>query len=142
MLNQIRALIYGVWLLSWSKVKLSESSIKADPNIWRSMKDLINYDLIKNGIPDESKYKVEKNNRFIFKRDKLLTETITTTTTKTTIKIKPKTSVDNLNRTTNRQTKSKTTNRTSNKPRVVVEVNILSNKRLMQNGSWHASKIL
>ena len=30
MLNQIRALIYGVWLLSWSKVKLSESSIKAD----------------------------------------------------------------------------------------------------------------
>lgn len=39
------------------KIKLSESTIKADPNIWRSMKDLIDYDMIKNGIPDESKYK-------------------------------------------------------------------------------------
>lgn len=121
MLNQIRALIYGVWLLSWSKVKLSESSIKADPNIWRSMKDLINYDLIKNGIPDESKYKeVEKKIIGLYlKRDKLLTETITTTTTKTTIKIKPKTSVDNPSQ--NDKSTGKTTNRTSNKPRVVVE---------------------
>lgn len=124
MLNQIRALIYGVWLLSWSKVKLSESSIKADPNIWRSMKDLINYDLIKNGIPDESKYKeVEKKIIGLYlKRDKLLTETITTTTTKTTIKIKPKTSVDNPSQNDKpTDKKSKTTNRTSNKPRVVVE---------------------
>lgn len=121
MLNQIRALIYGVWLLSWSKVKLSESSIKADPNIWRSMKDLINYDLIKNGIPDESKYKeVEKKIIGLYlKRDKLLTETITTTTTKTTIKIKPKTSVDNPEQ--NDKSTGKKTNRTSNKPRVVVE---------------------
>ncbi|MEV8118715.1 glucosaminidase domain-containing protein [Streptomyces xiamenensis] len=121
MLNQIRALIYGVWLLSWSKVKLSESSIKADPNIWRSMKDLINYDLIKNGIPDESKYKeVEKKIIGLYlKRDKLLTETITTTTTKTKIKIKPKTSVDNPSQ--NDKSTGKTTNRTSNKPRVVVE---------------------
>lgn len=121
MLNQIRALIYGVWLLSWSKVKLSESSIKADPNIWRSMKDLINYDLIKNGIPDESKYKeVEKKIIGLYlKRDKLLTETITTTTTKTTIKIKPKTSVDNPEQ--NDKPTGKKTNRTSNKPRVVVE---------------------
>lgn len=124
MLNQIRALIYGVWLLSWSKVKLSESSIKADPNIWRSMKDLINYDLIKNGIPDESKYKeVEKKIIGLYlKRDKLLTETITTTTTKTTIKIKPKTSVDNPTQNDKPTDKNgKTTNRTSNKPRVVVE---------------------
>ena len=124
MLNQIRALIYGVWLLSWSKVKLSDSSIKADPNIWRSMKDLINYDLIKNGIPDESKYKeVEKKIIGLYlKRDKLLTETITTTTTKTTIKIKPKTSVDNPEQNDKpTDKKSKTTNRTSNKPRVVVE---------------------
>lgn len=121
MLNQIRALIYGVWLLSWSKVKLSESSIKADPNIWRSMKDLINYDLIKNGIPDESKYKeVEKKIIGLYlKRDKLLTETITTTTTKTTIKIKPKTSVDNPEQ--NDKPTGKKTKRTSNKPRVVVE---------------------
>ena len=47
MLNQIQALIYGVWLMSWSKIKLSESTIKCDENIWRTMKDLINYDLIK-----------------------------------------------------------------------------------------------
>lgn len=124
MLNQIRALIYGVWLLSWSKVKLSESSIKADPNIWRSMKDLINYDLIKNGIPDESKYKeVEKKIIGLYlKRDKLLTETITTTTTKTKIKIKPRTSVDNPiqnNKTTSQNNKS--VNRKPNTPKIVVE---------------------
>lgn len=124
MLNQIRALIYGVWLLSWSNIKLSQSAIKADPNIWRSMKDLINYDLIKNGIPDESKYKeVEKKIIGLYlNRKKLLTETITTTTTKTTIKIKPKTSVDNPaqnDKPTDK--KGKKTNRTSNKPRVVVE---------------------
>ncbi|MCH4470652.1 glucosaminidase domain-containing protein [Staphylococcus haemolyticus] len=90
MLNQLQALIYGVWLMSWSKIKLSESTIKADPNIWRSMKDLINYDMIKNGIPDESKYK-EVESKIIemyLKKDKLLKEKIVTTTSTKIIKIK------------------------------------------------------
>ncbi|MEJ7202442.1 CHAP domain-containing protein, partial [Staphylococcus epidermidis] len=91
-----------------------------DPNIWRTMKDLINYDLIKNGIPDESKYKeVEKKIIGLYlKRDKLLTETITTTTTKTKIKIKPRTSVDNPiqnNKTTSQNNKS--VNRKPNTPK-------------------------
>ncbi len=90
MLNQLQALIYGVWLMSWSKIKLSESTIKADPNIWRSMKDLIDYDMIKNGIPDESKYK-EVESKIIemyLKKDKLLKEKIVTTTSTKIIKIK------------------------------------------------------
>ncbi|MBE7356737.1 glucosaminidase domain-containing protein [Staphylococcus haemolyticus] len=90
MLNQLQALIYGVWLMSWSKIKLSESTIKADPNIWRSMKDLINYDMIKNGIPDESKYK-EVESKIIemyLKKDNLLKEKIVTTTSTKIIKIK------------------------------------------------------
>ncbi len=42
---------------------LSETTLKVDPNIWRSMKDLINYDLIKQGIPDNAKYEqVKKEN--------------------------------------------------------------------------------
>jgi mannosyl-glycoprotein endo-beta-N-acetylglucosaminidase len=123
MLNQIRALIYGVWLLSWSKIKLSESSIKADPNIWRSMKDLINYDLIKNGIPDESKYKeVEKKIIGLYlNRDKLQTETITTTTTKMKIKVKGKTSVDNPAQNNATSKDGKSVSKKPTKPRVVVE---------------------
>lgn len=91
MLNQLQAIIYGVWLMSWSNVKLSESSIKADPNIWRTMKDLIDYDMIKDGIPDNAKYKeVEKKIIAMYlNRKKLSTETITATTTKQTIKLKP-----------------------------------------------------
>ncbi|QIN27171.1 CHAP domain-containing protein [Staphylococcus chromogenes] len=96
MLNQIRALIYGVWMLGWTDLKLSRSSLKVDPNIWRTMKDLINYDLIKNGIPDQSKYdEVEKKViEMYLNKDKLMSETITTVTTKMQIKIKGNTTVD------------------------------------------------
>lgn len=124
MLNQIRAMIYGVWMLSWADTKLSESTIKADPNIWRTMKDLINYDLIKNGIPDQTKYKeVEKKIIGMYlNKDKLLQETIMTTTTKTKIKVKPKTTVDNPAQ--NSKTTSKSSKNVDNKPKepkVVVE---------------------
>ncbi|NHM92679.1 glucosaminidase domain-containing protein, partial [Staphylococcus sp. 10602379] len=96
MLNQIRALIYGVWMLGWTDLKLSRSSLKVDPNIWRTMKDLINYDLIKNGIPDQSKYdEVEKKViEMYLNKDKLMSETITTVTTKMQIKMKGNTTVD------------------------------------------------
>ena len=124
MLNQIRAMIYGVWLLGLSKTKLSESTIKADPNIWRSMKDLINYDLIKNGIPDQSKYKeVEKKIIGMYlNKDKLQKEVIHTTTTKTTIKVKPKTSIDNPAQNTKTTSKSgKSVKKKPTTPQVVVE---------------------
>lgn len=124
MLNQIQAMIYGVWLLSNSNTKLSESTIKADPNIWRTMKDLINYDLIKNGIPDQAKYKeVEKKIIGMYlNRDKLQKEVIHTTTTKTTIKVKPKTSVDNPAQNTKTTSKSgKSVKKKPTTPQVVVE---------------------
>ena len=128
MLNQIQALIYGVWLMSWSNIKLSESTIKCDENIWRTMKDLINYDLIKNNIPDESKYKeVEKKIIGMYlNKDKLQREVITTTTTKATIKVKNTTSVDTPAKKSTPTTKksntstSKTTP-TPTKPRIVEE---------------------
>lgn len=124
MLNQIQAMIYGVWMLSWANTKLSESTIKADPNIWRTMKDLINYDLIKNGIPDQAKYKeVEKKIIGMYlNKDKLMQETIMTTTTKTKIKVKPKTTVDNPAQ--NSKTTSKSSKNVDTKPKqpqVVVE---------------------
>ena len=124
MLNQIQAMIYGVWLLSNSNTKLSESTIKADPNIWRTMKDLINYDLIKNGIPDQAKYKeVEKKIIGMYlNRDKLQKEVIHTTTTKTTIKVKPKTSVDNPAQNTKTTSKSgQSVKKTPTTPQVVIE---------------------
>lgn len=100
LLNQIQALIRGVWLLSGIDKKLSETTLKVDPNIWRSMKDLINYDLIKQGIPDDAKYEQVKKKMLetYIKRDILTRENIKEVTTKTTIRISDKTSVDSASR--------------------------------------------
>ncbi|HDA1902527.1 TPA: glucosaminidase domain-containing protein [Staphylococcus aureus] len=96
LMNQIQALIRGVWLLSGTDKELSETTLKVDPNIWRSMKDLINYDLIKQGIPDDAKYEQVKKKMLetYIKRDVLTRENIKEVTTKTTIRISDKTSVD------------------------------------------------
>ncbi|EML6590446.1 glucosaminidase domain-containing protein [Staphylococcus aureus] len=96
LMNQIQALIRGVWLLSGTDKELSETTLKVDPNIWRSMKDLINYDLIKQGIPDEAKYEQVKKKmlEMYIKRDILTRENIKEVTTKTSIRISDKTSVD------------------------------------------------
>lgn len=96
LMNQIQALIRGVWLLSGTDKELSETTLKVDPNIWRSMKDLINYDLIKQGIPDNAKYEQVKKKMLetYIKRDILTRENIKEVTTKTTIRISDKTSVD------------------------------------------------
>ena len=75
-MNQIQALIRGVWLLSGTDKELSETTLKVDPNIWRSMKDLINYDLIKQGIPDDAKYEQVKMLETYIKRDILKRENI------------------------------------------------------------------
>ncbi|HDN3454334.1 TPA: glucosaminidase domain-containing protein [Staphylococcus aureus] len=100
LLNQIQALIRGVWLLSGIDKNLSETTLKVDPNIWRSMKDLINYDLIKQGIPDNAKYEQVKKKMLetYIKRDVLTRENIKEVTTKTTIRISDKTSVDSASR--------------------------------------------
>ncbi|HDE7893553.1 TPA: glucosaminidase domain-containing protein [Staphylococcus aureus] len=100
LLNQIQALIRGVWLLSGIDKNLSETTLKVDPNIWRSMKDLINYDLIKQGIPDNAKYEQVKKKTLetYIKRDILTRENIKEVTTKTTIRISDKTSVDSASR--------------------------------------------
>ncbi|MEC6467113.1 glucosaminidase domain-containing protein [Staphylococcus aureus] len=96
LMNQIQALIRGVWLLSGIDKELSETTLKVDPNIWRSMKDLINYDLIKQGIPDNAKYEQVKKKmlEMYIKRDILTRENIKEVTTKTSIRISDKTSVD------------------------------------------------
>ncbi|HGN7231681.1 TPA: glucosaminidase domain-containing protein [Staphylococcus aureus] len=96
LMNQIQALIRGVWLLSGTDKELSETTLKVDPNIWRSMKDLINYDLIKQGIPDNAKYEQVKKKMLetYIKRDILTRENIKEVTTKTSIRISDKTSVD------------------------------------------------
>ncbi|EOD4438197.1 glucosaminidase domain-containing protein [Staphylococcus aureus] len=96
LMNQIQALIRGVWLLSGTDKELSETTLKVDPNIWRSMKDLINYDLIKQGIPDDAKYEQVKKKMLetYIKRDILKRENIKEVTTQTTIRISDKTSVD------------------------------------------------
>lgn len=100
LLNQIQALIRGVWLLSGIDKNLFETTLKVDPNIWRSMKDLINYDLIKQGIPDNAKYEQVKKKMLetYIKRDILTRENIKEVTTKTTIRISDKTSVDSASR--------------------------------------------
>ncbi|HCX3191071.1 TPA: glucosaminidase domain-containing protein [Staphylococcus aureus] len=115
LINQIFAVIQGVWLLSWSNKRLSETTLKIDPNIQRTMKDLINYDLIKQGIPDKAKYDEVKKKIIenYANRDKLTRETITTTTTRTKIKIGNGTSVDDVNKINGNSNEVKVTNEVS-----------------------------
>lgn len=90
LLNQLRAILCGLQLLEWNNLKLNSKALKLSPTIWRSMKDLIGYDMIVEGIPDKQKYEdVKKKLMTNYKNiKKLMTETITTKRTKTTIKVK------------------------------------------------------
>ena len=90
LLNQIRAMIHGIALCGWNDVKISKDSLKVDKNIWRTLKDVIDYDLIVNGIPEPAKYEeVEKKLLEIFaERKTLMTEIVTTSTVKTQIKLR------------------------------------------------------
>ncbi|QEX32040.1 CHAP domain-containing protein [Staphylococcus lugdunensis] len=114
LLNQLRAIVYGVDTLKYEKVELSNATITADKNIWRTMKDAIGYDLIVDGIPNNDKYEeIKKKIIAMYKnKDKLFVETIHSTSSKMKIKVNPKeTSVD----------KSSHSKITPLKPKVVVE---------------------
>ena len=126
LLNQLTAILYGLKLLEWQNVKLGKNTLKLSPIIWRSMKDLVGYNMIVDGIPENAKYDevklaLLKNYKKI---DELMKEKIKTTTVKTTIKVKnPKaneTSVPVKTPTTTNKSKSKS-KPTPSKPRVVVE---------------------
>lgn len=124
MLNQLTAILYGLKLLEWQNVKLSKNTLKLSPTIWRSMKDLIGYDMIVEGFPPDAKYEDVKLKLLANYKNikKLMTETITTTTVKTTIKVKN----PNANQTTvitakPGSKKAKKAAPVSNKPKVSVE---------------------
>lgn len=124
MLNQLTAILYGLKLLEWQNVKLSKNTLKLSPTIWRSMKDLIGYDMIVEGFPPDAKYEDVKLKLLANYKNikKLMTETITTTTVKTKIKVKN----PNANQTTvitakPGSKKAKKAAPVSNKPKVSVE---------------------
>ncbi|MDW3946587.1 glucosaminidase domain-containing protein [Staphylococcus saprophyticus] len=124
MLNQLTAILYGLKLLEWQNVKLSKNTLKLSPTIWRSMKDLIGYDMIVEGFPPDTKYEDVKLKLLANYKNikKLMTETITTTTVKTTIKVKN----PNANQTSVTTAKPKSSSSSkaapkSNKPKISVE---------------------
>lgn len=124
LLNQLTAILYGLKLLEWQNVKLSKKALKLSPTIWRSMKDLIGYDMVVEGFPPDAKYEDVKLKLLANYKNikKLMTETITTTTVKSTIKVKN----PNANQTTVTTAKpgskkAKKAAPVSNKPKVSVE---------------------
>lgn len=124
LLNQLTAILYGLKLLEWQNVKLSKKALKLSPTIWRSMKDLIGYDMIVEGLPPDAKYEDVKLKLLANYKNikKLMTETITTTTVKTKIKVKN----PNANQTTVTTAKPGTKSAkkaapVSSKPKVSVE---------------------
>lgn len=123
LLNQLTAILYGLKLLEWQNVKLSKKALKLSPTIWRSMKDLIGYDMVVEGFPPDAKYEDVKLKLLANYKNikKLMTETITTTV-KTKIKVKN----PNANQTTVTTAKPGTKSAKkaaplSNKPKVSVE---------------------
>lgn len=124
MLNQLTAILYGLKLLEWQNVKLSKNTLKLSPTIWRSMKDLIGYDMIVEGFPPDAKYedvklKLLENYKNI---KKLMTESITTTTLKTTIKVKnPNANQSSITVSKPGTKKSDKVTPKNNKPKISVE---------------------
>ena len=53
----IYAMVHGLEMLDWNNIKLSKDILKMDKNIWRLMKDVIDYDLILKGYPHLNRYK-------------------------------------------------------------------------------------
>lgn len=124
MLNQLTAILYGLKLLEWQNVKLSKNTLKLSPTIWRSMKDLIGYDMIVEGFPPDAKYEDVKLKLLANYKNikKLMTETITTTTVKTTIKVKnPNANQTSVTTAKPGSKKAKKAAPVSNKPKVSVE---------------------
>ena len=89
----IYAMIHGLKMLEWNDLKLSENTLKLDKNVWRIMKDTINYDLISKGYPEIEKYKetIEKLIEIHRKKEDLLKQVITPKKSKKRIKLKPAT---------------------------------------------------
>lgn len=124
MLNQLTAILYGLKLLEWQNVKLSKNTLKLSPTIWRSMKDLIGYDMIVEGFPPDTKYEDVKLKLLANYKNikKLMTETITTTTVKTTIKVKnPNANQTSVTTAKPKATKPSKSTPKSSKPKISVE---------------------
>lgn len=88
-LNQIRGILYGLQMLRWNNMKLSKNVLKLDDAIWRSMKELIDFDMILEGKPNKDKYEEVKTEllKLYENRKKILSEMIVTHTVKTKIKV-------------------------------------------------------
>ncbi|RIN37043.1 CHAP domain-containing protein [Staphylococcus succinus] len=113
LLNQLRAIIYGIQMLDWNNLELSEKVLKVDDKIWRALKDATGYDMIMNGKPSQEEYNKlrDKLIEYYKKREEIFKETITTTKATTTIKVKnPK---YNESSSTNNTTSSKPSSNTS-----------------------------
>ena len=118
LLNVLLGMVFGIKMLYWVGMKVSTDVVKVDDKIRRTMKDLINYDMLLNGFPELGKYQdtVKKILEQYAKRDKVFTETISTTTTKTRIKVKSNSSNISVNNT------AKSTKETSSsKPKITIE---------------------
>ncbi|MCD8920887.1 glucosaminidase domain-containing protein [Staphylococcus gallinarum] len=118
LLNQLRAVIYGIQMLNWNGLELSEKVLKVDDDIWRAMKDATGYDMIMSGKPSQEEYNKlrDKLIEYYNKREEIFKETITTTKTTTVIKVKnPK---YNESSSTNNTSSSKSnSSNTTNKPK-------------------------
>lgn len=86
----IHAMVHGLEMLEWNNIKLSKDILKMDKNIWRLMKDVIDYDLILKGYPDLNKYKDVKRKllEIYNNKDKLLKQVIITKKSKKRIQLK------------------------------------------------------
>lgn len=90
LLNQLRGIIYGIKMLGWNKLDLSEKVLKVDDKIWRAMKDATGYDMIMDGKPSLAEYDKLKAKliKYYKEREEIFKEKIVTTKATSTIKVK------------------------------------------------------
>lgn len=121
LLNQLRGIIYGIQMLNWNDLELTEKVLKVDDNIWRAMKDATGYDMIMNGKPSQAEYDQLRTKLIGYykEREEIFKEKIVTTKTTTSIKVKnPKYNESTSTNNTSKPSTSTNTNKSnaSSKP--------------------------
>ncbi|UXV54423.1 glucosaminidase domain-containing protein (plasmid) [Staphylococcus aureus] len=53
LINEVVAIVYGVDLMNKHNISFKESNIKIDDSIWRSLKQHVGFDLVKDGKPSQ-----------------------------------------------------------------------------------------
>ncbi|WP_449125763.1 glucosaminidase domain-containing protein [Staphylococcus chromogenes] len=120
-INEVVAIVFGVNLMYEQKLKIKESNIKIDDIIWRSLKEHVNFDLIKDGKPTQKEIQklVKAILQLYVEKDKILTDKPKDIVTTKKIKLKNEKVVTKIDTTDKKEVKH--TTQIVNKPKIIIQ---------------------